>query len=544
MAHGKETPRQKMIGMMYLVLTALLALNVSKSILDSFVLVDNGLTKTTENFYAENKDIYDKFENAYTSNPDKVREWKIKADSVRVMADTLFNYLQGLKILIIKEADGEDAEALKPNNKILIDSVDNKDNTDIPATIMYGSHNTGKGRELKSRIEAFRNRLISYAGKNDVLAASVNKTLDTSDPPVKEGKKESWESQHFENIPLIAVTTIMSKMQSDVRNAESEMIRYLYNQIEAGSFKFNKLEGTVVANSNYIIKGNPYVAEVFIAAFDTTMDPKIYLGNYEVINKNDGSKDYKMVGTVDSTSVQVDKRTGKGVYKVTGSAVGIKSWGGLIKMQASDGTTILRPFKSEYQVAEANAVISPTKMNVFYIGVDNPVDISVPGVPSDKISATIANGNGIIRRSGKSWIAIPRNVGEANVVVTSEIDGTRRTMGSMKFRVKNIPDPIGKVAGRKGGYIDKQTLSAQMLVNADLENFDFDAKFTVTEFVVSATIRQFVQEESSKSNRITDRQREIIRNLNRGDKVYFDNIKAIGPDGKQRELPTISFKIQ
>jgi gliding motility-associated protein GldM len=532
-----------MIGMMYLVLTALLALNVSKDILEAFVLVDDGLTKTTENFNTDNSAIYAEFEKASVSNPAKVAPWKAKALEVRTKAEELFNYIQDLKIEIITKADGKDAEAVE-GKRIEIGKVNAKDNTDKPAELMVGANNTGKGKELRAKIAEFRETLIKLAGGQEGLIKSLNKTLDTSDPPPKEGKTESWESEHFEHLPLIAVTTIMSKMQSDVRNAESEIIRYLYNQIEAGSFKFNKLEGTVIANSNYIIKGNTYQADVFIAAFDTTQKPVFYLGNWEEYKTPEGNIDYRMVGSYDSTVIQVDPKTGKGVFKQGTAAVGPRKWGGLIKMIASDGTTIRRPFRAEYQVADANAVISPTKMNVFYIGVDNPVDISVPGVPSDKVFASIANGNGIIRRDGKAWVAIPRNVGEANVLVQCDIDGSKKTMGSMKFRVKNIPDPIGKVAGRKGGYIDKQTLGAQMLVVADLENFDFDAKFTVTEFVVSATIRSFVQEEPSKSNRITDRQREIIRNLNRGDKVYFDNIKAVGPDGKQRELPTISFKIQ
>jgi gliding motility-associated protein GldM len=183
-------------------------------------------------------------------------------------------------------------------------------------------------------------------------------------------------------------------------------------------------------------------------------------------------------------------------------------------------------------------------MNVLYIGVDNPIKISVSGIPSDRINATSTNG--IIRRAGEGWIAIPRQPGNALIIVDADVEGKgkRKGMGSMEFRVKNIPDPIGKVAGKKGGYIDKNVLLAQMVVNADLENFEFDAKFTVTEFTVAANVRGFNQEEISKSFKITATQRDIISNLKKGDKIYFDNIKAVGPDGKPRELPTVSFKIQ
>jgi gliding motility-associated protein GldM len=541
MAHGKETPRQKMIGMMYLVLTALLALNVSKDILDAFVLVEGGLSKTTENFGARNQIVYDQFSAMYISNPTKVKPWQDKALQVKRQADSLFNFIQQLKIQIVQKAEGADTKAVE-GKKVKGELIEGKDNTDIPAEIMIGANNAGKGRDLKVMMEKYREYLVSLSGDPEVTN-SIKHTLDTSNPPVKEGLEErTWESEHFEHLPLIAVATIMSKMQGDIRNAESEIIQYLVNQIEAGSFKFNKLESTVIPNSNYIIRGNEYRAEVFLAASDTTQRPAIYVGQFERIKTADGREDYRMVGKYDS--LDIDPKTNKGIFRRTSGAIGTMKWGGLIQLKSTDGNYIKRPFTAEYQVAEANAVVSPTKMNVLYIGVDNPISISVSGIPSDRIFASSTNG--VIKRSGNGWIAIPRQPGNALIEVIADVygDGKKKNMGAMEFRVKNIPDPIGKVAGRKGGFIDKNLLVAQMVVNADLENFEFDAKFTVTEFTVSANVRGFNQEEQSKSFKITSAQRDIISNLKKGEKVYFDNIKAVGPDGKQRELPTVSFKIQ
>ncbi|HEX2934310.1 MAG TPA: gliding motility protein GldM [Bacteroidales bacterium] len=541
MAHGKETPRQKMIGMMYLVLTALLALNVSKDILNAFVLVEGGLSKTTENFVARNQIVYDQFSAMAISNPTKVKPWQDKALEVKSKADSLFNYIQQLKIEIIKKAEGQDTKAVE-GKKINGELIEAKDNTDIPAEIMYGSNNSGKGKDLKRMIEGYREFLIGLTSDPEIVT-SLKHTLDTSNPPAKEGlEARTWESEHFEGLPLIAVATIMAKMQGDVRNAESEIIQHLISQIEAGSFKFNKLEPTVIPNSNYVIRGNEYKAEVFLAASDTTQRPSIYVGQVERIKTADGRDDYRMVGRYDSLAI--DPKTNKGIFKRPAGTLGTMKWGGLIQLKATDGSYIKRPFTAEYQVAEANAVVSPTKMNVLYIGVDNPISISVSGIPSDRIFATSTNG--IIRRSGNSWVAIPRQPGNALIEVVADVygDGKKKSMGAMEFRVKNIPDPIGKVAGRKGGAIDKGTLAAQMVVNADLEGFEFDAKFTVTEFTVSALVRGFNQEEISKSFKITSAQRDIISNLKKGEKVYFDNIKAVGPDGKPRELPTISFKIQ
>jgi gliding motility-associated protein GldM len=539
MGHGKETPRQKMIGMMYLVLTAMLALNVSKDILEAFVLVDEGLTTTTENFAEKNSILYNEFDKAYISNPKKVGPFKDKAQEIKKQADELFGYIQDLKVEIVKKVEGPESPAVE-GKKIHGKLISAKDNMDKPAEIMVGSTGNGKGKELKAKIIKFKEYLISLAGGQKEIIESIEKTLDTDNPPPKEGVIHTWESEHFEHLPMIAVTTLMSKMQGDIRNAETEMLRYLFNNIEAGSFKFNKLDATVIPNSNYILRGGEYRAEVFMAAFDTTQSPSILIGQTKAVTGSDGKVDYEMVGKFDS--LPIDPKTRKGIFSRVGATLGSNKWSGLIKLKATDGTWIKKPFSAEYTVAEPNVVISPTKMNVFYTGVDNPVDISVPGVPADKITATCSNG--LIQRSGKAWVVKPRSVGKAMVQVVCEIDGKKKPMGQMEFRVKDIPDPMAMVSFKKTGKVDKNTLLQSAIVDAVLEGFDFDAKFTVTEFTLSATIRGFEQAESVKSNRINDRMREIIKGANKGDKVFISPIMAVGPDGKQRELNALVFTLK
>ena len=537
MGHGKETPRQKMIGMMYLVLTALLALNVSKDILNAFAMVDEGLAKTTENFAEKNDLIYDEFDKMVLSNPVKVKPFKEKADEVKKRANELYTYIHNLKIKIVTLADGKEGPSIK-DNKIDVAKINSKDNSDKPAQIMIVNK---EGQNLKKKIDEFRNYILSIVDKKDEgTINAINASLDTKDPESKDASKHSWESEHFEHWPLIAVTTIMSNLQSNVRNAESDVLKYLYNQIDASSFKFNKLEATIISNSSYILKGGEYNAEVFIAASDTTKKPVVYIGPYETFKTSDGKIDYKMTGRADS--LPIDPKNGRGIFKRTGSSVGKQTWGGIIMIRATDGSTIKKPFKQEYMVAEAMLVVSPTYMNVFYVGVDNPVSISVPGVPADKIYADITNG--VIQKTGNSWVVKPRSPGMATVLVTAEIDGKRKPMGGMEFRVKNMPDPVAKVGGLKGGGVDRNTLGAQNVVVADMENFDFKATFTVTGFTISANIKGFARDESSKSNRITDEQKNLIKSLDKGTKCIFTDITAVGPDGKVRDLNGIILKIK
>jgi len=193
-------------------------------------------------------------------------------------------------------------------------------------------------------------------------------------------------------------------------------------------------------------------------------------------------------------------------------------------------------------VAEANAVISPTKMNVFYQEVDNPVEISVSGIPANKLFPSISNGT--MTKSGNGYIVRPGQGSKSVITVLAEIDKGKKSMGSMTFRVKALPDPVAKVGGKKGGTISKNELIAQQFVLADMEGFDFEARFTVTEFTVSIKKGGFDQDVSSHSQRFTDAQKDLLKSLNRGDKVIFTDIKAKGPSGKVRELNGIILKIQ
>ncbi|MFW5710062.1 MAG: gliding motility protein GldM, partial [Bacteroidota bacterium] len=493
MGHGKETPRQKMIGMMYLVLTALLALNVSKDVLDAFVKVDEGLTKTTKNFVEKNQVLYKDFDRAVAENPEKAKKWRDKAYEVKTKADELVNLIQDLKLQIIEASEGEDTEAIDGKDVHGM-KIQGKDNTDVPAQIMVGDNNDAAAKGLRAAIEDFREFLFEEVISPDAesVRSSIASSLNTDNPPPVEGHTASWESEHFEHLPLIAVVTIMSSLQSDIRNAETEALRYLYTRIDAGAFKFNQLEAVVIPNTNYVLKGNPYSAKVFIAAYDTTQAPKIYVGSYDsTYNEETGMYTYHMTGNYDSLDIQ----SGKGIYNISPTAVGPRNWGGLIVLKSPDGgADIKKPFHASYTVSEPSLTISATKMNVFYLGVDNPVDIAVPGVTSDQIDVNVTNA-AIRKVSGSSYVINPRRPGNSMVTVLANIDGNRQNMGFKEFRVDLVPDPEAQIAGEKGGSVRKNVLLAQNGILAAMpEWFKFDLTFKVTSFTVSTTQSGFVRE--------------------------------------------------
>ncbi|MCK5667338.1 MAG: gliding motility protein GldM, partial [Thiotrichaceae bacterium] len=377
-----------------LVLTALLALNVSAEVLNAFILVDNSLRTSTANSEKKNDAVYTEFSKAMEESPAAVKKWKEKADIVSTGSNDLFNYIDTLKYLIVRTADGPEGRP---------DSILAKDDTNIPGQRMILEKVDGKNRAtlLKEEIEEYRQSLLKLVGKDSSLykpvITSIKNNLNTDDIKGAEGNAVAWTTANFDHLPLAGVITLMTKMQADVRNAEADILGYLFGKISAGSFKFNKVEAIVNSPTNYVLMGQSYTAEVFIAASDSTVDPIIKLG---------GGSQLKVV-------------KGKGMYTGNTGSAGVKSWGGVIEMKHPEtGKILTYPFKSEYTVGVAQLVVSPTKMNVFYIGVDNPVDVSVPGIDPNKIQARISSGS--IRKKGNSYVVKVKKIGKVRVSATAD----------------------------------------------------------------------------------------------------------------------------
>ncbi len=507
-----ETPRQRMISLMYLVLTAMLAMNVDKSVLDAFAVVDQGLMKTIENFTSKNERVYTDFNNAAQENPEKVGQLNAAVNEIKQRTDSLYNYIGQLKEMLVKKADGAEGD---------VKNIDSKDDMHIAAEMMLVKKH---GSELKKAIESYRSFMISKIDtSNAPLIHAIEQSLDTSAPPVVEGDSESWEQSKFEGYPLVAVITLMSKMQSDLRNSESDVINYLYTQIDASSFKFNQLKAQVVSKSDYILEGGTYEAKVFISAIDTTASPEIVVGG-SVLPMVPGEN--------------------AGLYRLTASREGTFKWSGVINYKNPNGITVPYPFEHEYTVAKPSMTVSPTKMNVFYQGLANPVSISVPGIPSKNLKVSMTNAR-FEQTADGGYMVYPDKVGTKVVVsVGADIDGVVKPMGSTEFRVKRVPNPIATVAGKNEGFISKNELLAEQGVFAEIPDFDFQMKFTVTTFIVSTSKGGFVVDKQANSNRFSSEQIERMKGLNPGSRVYFDNITVKGEDGSTRNLSAISFKIR
>jgi gliding motility-associated protein GldM len=291
--------------------------------------------------------------------------------------------------------------------------------------------------------------------------------------------------------------------------------------IDASSFKFNNLKAQVIAKSNYVLQGDVYEAKVFISAIDTTAVPEIL---------------------VNGKNLPIIPGENAGLYKLTAGEEGTFVWKGVINFKNPNGQIVQYPFSQEYQVAKPSMTVSPTKMNVLYFGIPNPVSISVPGISSRDISVTMKNGR--IEQTASGFLAYPEKITEkAYITVSATVDKVVKQIGTAEFRVKRVPNPIATVAGKNEGLISKNELMAEQGVFAEIPEFDFEMKFQVLSFIVSTSKGGFIVDKPVNGARFSQDQRDLFKGLTRGNRLYIENILVKGEDGLTRTLSAISFKI-
>lgn len=539
MASGKLSPRQKMINMMYLVLTALLALNVSKEIIHAFVTMSNSLTVTNKSTDLRNDMAFKAFDKQMQTDAAKTKPHYDRAKKAKELSDALLKDIENLKSDLIRKTEKlADTAAIPP-----LEEIKKQDDFDTPTRILCGKGESGQVSEdgKDSQAKILRAKLLKY--KVDMVAnldpkdqPEFKKRFDEifkiEDPTKEEqaiSNKKTWEMVTFYHNPIVASYAILTKFQTDVKNSESEVLNKLLENINASDIKFTDVEAKVVAPTSYILTGQTYKADVFLAAFNKTADLDAYVGGAKLPVENGFAK-----------------------YSAGSSSEGLKKWGGVIKVKDPVDPTKFKeyPFEADYIVAKPAAVISATKMNVLYIGVDNPVSISVPGVPNEKVKVSTVGGGVVLTKapggSGEQWIAKATTSGEATVTINADFDGKNMTMGAQKFRVKTVPNPVATIGSKKSGPIAKATILAQGAIIPVMENFEFELYFKITHFKMTLNQKGKLDpiEAESTSNQMSGAMKDAIGRSRPGDKLYFEYIDAVGPDGKTRRLDPLNVIIQ
>jgi gliding motility-associated protein GldM len=517
-SNAPETPRQRMISLMYILLLCMLALNVSSDVLGGFELVDDSLTTSTQNSSAQNDALYKEFKESYKANPEKTKEWYDLALALKRRSDILYNYIDSLKLEVVREADGDDAD---------VHNIQRSDNLDAAARVMLPP--TGrKGKELKKALDVYRKQIVSLV--NDSLKRKVIMDNFRTTPSVRAKKNgHTWESSMFENMPVGAVAALFTKLQNDIRYSEGEVLHTLINNIDVGDFRVNQIKAYVIPNSENVVRGGTYRANIILSAEDSTQHSQVFVNGRKLDPRKNG------------------------LFEVFANSSGTFPVEGYIEMLRGDGTTQRHKFSQKYTVVEPMATVSNTLMNVLYAGINNKVSISVPGVPGQQISATVNNGT--LVRSGYDWIARPTAVGkECVITVNAMMDGRSQQVAKTIFRVRPLPEPRafieysdanGITRRYKGGtgIAKAKVLDAPGIIAA-LDDDLLEVNFTVRSFqtLFYDSMGNTIPEVSDGS-KFSDRQKAQIKRLTRGKRLWISSIKAVGPDNVEQIIAPMEIII-
>ncbi|MBP7407402.1 MAG: gliding motility protein GldM [Flavobacteriales bacterium] len=538
MSSMKMPPRQKMINMMYLVLTAILALNVSKEVLDAFAIMDAELVRSERAHEQRSQLEYAVFEDMATRLPEKFKVKRDEAMGIKAMADSLVRHIEDIKAEVVAKADGvaismlsgKDADGRDTLRALL--ALEMKDDRDVLTQALVGSEpasprkGPGTAYDLRVRISSFRDSLKVLAGEmGGPLAAALDGLFDFSDRRDASGTMNNWESINFYDVPLAAGVATLSKLQADIRAAENDMVKWLYRSVEVDDFKFGTLTTAVVPQSNLIMAGDSFRADVFLAAYDPLNPPTVTLSTGETLPiGSDGKAKLRMRGD------QVGERTVEGRIRFEGPK-GVKEF----------------PYSATYQVMAPLLVASPTKMNVLYRGVENPIDLSVPGVPAERVQATISTGR--VTRSGNSWIAtgMSGSTAEVNAVVPMP-DGSTRRIGPVVFRVKNLPPPSAYVKDKGASDTRIQLNDLKRAAGVSVKtNTDFGDTWVAKSFTFSfqrgggAPISHHCT-----GNSFNAAVQQVLDRVKPGDRIVIEEIRAQLANGQGPVVPLahIALKVQ
>jgi gliding motility-associated protein GldM len=378
----------------------------------------------------------------------------------------------------------------------------------------------GKGKELLKVLTDYKEHVLGIdSGMTKDLKDALQ--INTDKPKTATNAKKSWEESYFGMVPTVAALTILSKFQNDIKTSENKLVSYCHEQVGKVTLRFDAFEAIVGQNSTYLMPGQDIEITAGLGAFSKQKLPNV---------------------TINGSGIQLNDK-GQALYKAPAGAAGPHTVNVTVSFTDQDGQPQTRTIPVEYTVGSANASIALDKMNVLYIGVDNPVTIAASGGGDDKVNATISSGTLTRTSAGKYIARVTQQSDDCKITVS--VDG--KVMGVSQFRVRQIPGAQATVGGAiSGDNIPAGTFRAQGGVAAWIKDFPFDLKYTVTQFTISTDSDDGdIVEAQCTGNTFNARAQEIIRTqVKAGKTVYIDNIRVQGEDGQNKKVPSLVYYIK
>jgi gliding motility-associated protein GldM len=456
---------------------------------------------TNKNFESKVADAYTIFSKALVENKDKVQANYNKAQQAKKLTEEFRRYVQDARTTLIVKATGlsqEEARTLRA------EEINRQDDYDTPTRYFIEQ---GKGKELREKIDAYEKAMLALLPENS--RSHIKSPFNIKGPFRDADKKEvNWETATFYQSIIVAAITILNKLENDAMNLEYDVVNELFNLVSASDMKFSDAIAKIVPKSTFVALGEPFEAEIFLAAFDSKTKVSANV-NGQNFNSKDGVITYAY------------PTTKEGIFPITGyiNVPGAKKY----------------PFRTEYIVARPAASISLDAMNVFYIGVDNPISCAVSGIDPSGVTPSISgNGNSIHKVSGSNYTVRVANPGKTTITLSVKSGNSTKVAGTFTYRVKRVPDPIVLVNGidEHMTSVDKNVLANSGGLVAKMKEFEFDlGNLKIISFSMSTTVNGDNQEDKSTNNRFTDKMITLMKNARKGQKFYFENVVCQMPTG-------------
>jgi gliding motility-associated protein GldM len=489
-------------------LTALLALNVSSEILNAFKTVNISLDKSNKIIDESNQNIASTLANMVkqSETQEMAAIWKPKADSALALTSELSAYITDLKEKLQVEAGRKEGE-----------TTFKEDNLDA-ATRLFEKQ--GEGEKLHERLKKYKEDILKLLPAKEAKELEASLPIDLEKPKTENAGNNTWSAAYFRMTPAIAGITILSKFDNDVKRSGNLVANACLKKVGEIEVRMNKFEPLVSQNTEYTLPGQPIKITAGLGAFSTDNLPTV---------------------TINGSSRPVDQTTGTATWETTASGGGDQSVNVVVSFKNPNTGQMQTLTKTvKYTVGQpSGASIFLEKMNVMYIGVDNPITVSSGSGKAEKMAVSFTGGSIAGAGGGGKYIAKPTTPGPATVNVSVEGKSF-----PFPIRVKYLPDPVPVVGTLSGGKMPSSNFKVMGGVRAILKESDFDAPFQVLSYTIAGNGAGFQQYTPVQVTGNAWGSNAVITQCKPGSTVFIDEIIARGPDGKNRKLPSIAFQLQ
>ena len=511
MAGGKQTPRQKMINLMYLVFIAMLALNMSKEVLSAFGSINEKLDRANTSYESKNTLALAEISKKADEN-DEFKAAAATANAASQLSKTYNDYIALQKEMLLSEVeDNTDYETMDTSGY-------------LDALYYEGGKITQAGQEYLDQMDTYKNGMVALLGDtNPTLTSQINVDFSSADIIDGDGVTKNYISYNYVAFPLVSSLTKMTQIQNDIKSVENELFSTLLSGNLKALAKMDNYETVMTTSKGAYYTGSNFDGMLSLGRVDASTKParvELLVDGKEIKANQfeyDGGRVVLKVGT---GSVGDHKITGKLVYMQDGNEVEV--------LVDKKFTTINKP---------NNATIAADKMNVVYRGVSNPMTITFAGIQDNKIRA---NAAGLTRVKGSAYAMNPGGGREVTINVSGTLPDGDPVRDSATFRIKDIPRPTGTIRGEDGdgGCVRMQRQGLEKSsVGAALQDFDFDLKLNVTGFSFKVSGQPTIKVNGRKLN---SQASGALKRAKRGETLQIFDITANIAGNSSYKLKKIS----